>query len=46
VVCERIGTWSDVLTLTEMPVLEPVPADALHIRVTCAGFSFPDLLQV
>jgi NADPH2:quinone reductase len=46
VICERIGTWSDVLKLTDISALSPIPADALHVRVTCAGMSFPDLLQV
>lgn len=46
VVASRIGTWSEVLTLTDHAPIGVLPANALHVRVRSCGMGFPDLLQV
>lgn len=46
VVAEKVGHWSEVLKLTDLPPIEEIPPGALHVRVTACGMGFPDLLQV
>jgi len=46
VVAENLGTWREVLKLTDLPPIDAIPPEALHVRVTSCGMGFPDLLQV
>lgn len=46
VIAEKIGAWDEVLTLKEVPGVDEIPDQALHVRVSACGMGFPDLLQV
>ena len=46
VIAEKLGSFREVLKLTDLPPIDAIPASALHVRVTACGMGFPDLLQV
>ena len=46
VIAEQIGTWSEVLKITDWPPIEDLPPKALHVQTSACGMGFPDLLQV
>ena len=46
VIAEKLGAWDEVLTLKEVPGVDEIPDQALHVRVNACGMGFPDLLQV
>lgn len=43
---EELGTWSKVLKIVDLPPIDDVPPDAIHVRVTACGMGFRDLLMI